>query len=1616
MTVKIEIQFATMGEAKAVQAWAAIQRSQASYLSESKRTSAETLKGAGNFQIFDKNGRQAFSSLTSQARTLAQSMSGISMPTFSGVAGAGATVALAALGSMLKDMKALIDRQENARVATLPLAELTRDVRINFVPDESLANKDIEKRIALMAKRTRSTQQVCAAVMAQALSAKGGLSNEEAFSTGEAALRLKPNDSVTASAMSSRTMDISQIQKAYGQNADPGAVLGFFLEVQAAARQSSIEKTGQTAVPAISNAMLRGDTAEQAAERFAAMTQLGKDAEGNLTKTADINLQDQMNEFRLAKDGYKQIFKEMPGLEQSEDFARLRAAQSPTEQIKVVQSSPQLQEGFLRHESFRAGQSGVAEQIILNTPEWQAQLGASQRTIKPITDDSKKLYEQKIQELDAGEHQPVLTASQEVSSAIEAKQTSGPNARAGGVRKNLKDVLEQLDSNSEIGKYVAEKKFDFTVNNDMPELSGLETVQNLIERHRDRRPEKPADKQRWKSDYDLLQILEKSLKNQARSYGVPVSDEPGLGDPRNIRKALQQRVEENAQSYNLSGNPTHQDKLRRAENDLEAFDARHPELRPKEPTESATAKQGGQFSIPDLSSPKKEGEAPAAAQPQPAVETSAVDTTQPMAMPWGQMRPAEFYLGASMLGATETTPDVADASRITRTQAESPAVEPAAEAPQRSNSRSPIVEKALATAEREGIPEITPESLSETATQFGGDQAGLAKHVAGIFRDHAEQRRLKAAQVDRFTAIPPGMLVGPDVSEPPAAPQQPDMMTRLSGWMLGRTPAAPMPPSDLKGQWKDPSADRLDLAANEIQYETPQQTGSPQYEQQRRTEHEAEIASLLPPPVLEPATPATITQQSEPDRVLPAKPTPVVADASRVARMRDASPTIEPATPATITQQSEPDRVLPAKPTPVVADASRVVRMRDASPTLEPAAPATITQQSEPDQIVATPPTSIAPPVAHAARVPIAQPTIELATPATITQQSEADRVLPASTTPVVADASRVVRMQDASPTIEPAAPATITQQSEPDRVLPAKPTPVVADASRVVRMQDASPTLEPAAPATITQQSEADRVLPAKPTPVVADASRVVRMQDASPTDAIIERELASADENNLKNVSREGLTQSAAEFGDNTQGFAEHVAGFFRQQAASRREESAITTYKDNRTEPEQPGLMTQLSGWALGRTPPEVVQPTLGTSEVDPSADRLEKTANDIQYEIPSATAVAAVPPNKIPDDFLHPTAPSLNPTLDPALAELIQNNSNNPLTPLMDTEEFPRPSTEPAWAAADPANVMGLTPLQDPVTEAARVPEMSLAAEFTRDETTLPQMANVGQPPIANGNDFLTTDDEQQTTDNEPLTTNVKTWPKRELSEKENATWARINAKRGKRQPMSDKAQASMDRVNAGENSEVSKTSEFSRDTMARVQSGEKPKPAMSDKANAIMAKIAAMRVPSITPVERPAAGPILEPAAAPRLPATPRDEIAKLLKQHKEKPTRVPGGMRSGKPRSEKQLATKSKDASYRKEQSATRRKTQRSKAAPSSMSRPQVTNTSAETASVNMSPTNTLLSQLVKGQEALAAAFRGIAEQARQPVPVTISMKEPTWRNPTQRPNYQFNAEALNVS
>ncbi len=63
MTVKIEIEFASMGEANAVRAWAAIQRGQATYLSDAKKLSAETLKGAGVFTTLDGNARKTFDSM-----------------------------------------------------------------------------------------------------------------------------------------------------------------------------------------------------------------------------------------------------------------------------------------------------------------------------------------------------------------------------------------------------------------------------------------------------------------------------------------------------------------------------------------------------------------------------------------------------------------------------------------------------------------------------------------------------------------------------------------------------------------------------------------------------------------------------------------------------------------------------------------------------------------------------------------------------------------------------------------------------------------------------------------------------------------------------------------------------------------------------------------------------------------------------------------------------------------------------------------------------------------------------------------------------------------------------------------------------------------------------------------------------------------------------------------------------------------------------------------------------------------------------------------------------------------------------------------------------------------
>lgn len=360
---------------------------------------------------------------------------------------------LQAVQTLRREHEELVNRQKAAEFRTLTGAEAVRRARVAFIPDATLADQDLESTLQGIGQRTRSQIQTVAAATTSAFSAKGDLSNQVALQAVEQALRLLPEDLETATTLSGRALDIAKLTG----SRDIAANIGFIQNVQQAARVTSLEKVGATSVRAINAVVQAGGTAEQGAELFAAATQLTGDEEGRLTSTGVARLAEQLSKFvpqRVAREKDPDFgrfrAKDARGefLIPDQQVAAFDAAADPLARLQVLNRSAELQRAFLAQASFDASVAPTMRALIQGTPEALDQLRQAQQTIRPIAGNEagqRALFEEKVQQLERGRFQPVLTARQRQQVALEQFELDPQAAAAQTARESLQTVFRKIN-------------------------------------------------------------------------------------------------------------------------------------------------------------------------------------------------------------------------------------------------------------------------------------------------------------------------------------------------------------------------------------------------------------------------------------------------------------------------------------------------------------------------------------------------------------------------------------------------------------------------------------------------------------------------------------------------------------------------------------------------------------------------------------------------------------------------------------------------------------------------------------------------------------------------------------------------------------------------------------------------------------------------------------------------------------------------------------------------------------------------------------------------------------------------------------------------------------------
>lgn len=347
------------------------------------------------------------------------------------------------------EFEATAKKQEAARVATLAPAQSLRMAKLNFNPDQTMGTKDFDPAVLALAKSESAPVEVVATALSDALSAKGSATNKQVFEAVRQALKVAPEDAGFAKTLAGGFLDIAK----FSGVKDISHIPGMLLQTQSASRVTDPGKVGENLLPGIAGLVAKGDTPEQAAELVSALTQLGIEKKGETTSTAAISLGGQLMDF-VPKRATKGKFKgQLVGKDSQGEFgipdsqfSQFDAAKSPTDRIKVLHQSPELQRAFISGSSFEKKMEEPIRQMIRGTQKAQKEWQTSQNLIQAPGPHQAKVFREKIAFADSGELIDSLKADQELKARTEAHQLGDtPTQRFAFARKTVEETLSKID-------------------------------------------------------------------------------------------------------------------------------------------------------------------------------------------------------------------------------------------------------------------------------------------------------------------------------------------------------------------------------------------------------------------------------------------------------------------------------------------------------------------------------------------------------------------------------------------------------------------------------------------------------------------------------------------------------------------------------------------------------------------------------------------------------------------------------------------------------------------------------------------------------------------------------------------------------------------------------------------------------------------------------------------------------------------------------------------------------------------------------------------------------------------------------------------------------------------
>lgn len=227
------------------------------------------------------------------------------------------------------------------------LQKTTAQPQGNFLRNLGLASDEERKaavaKIEAVSRATGVSQGTLYSAGSTALSAKGDLTNMQAFDAVQMAAQIAPDNPQEMASAAGGLLDLVGLTG----TASSSHNAGFMLQMGAASRVKSLDQINQNLVPAAIGVKSFGGTAGEAASLTATYTQLMKDVTGAQSGTASISLAKQLAEFLPATSTYKTDASGQKKLDR-----RGTGLSETDERIRYMQQHPELLDQFMGQATF----------------------------------------------------------------------------------------------------------------------------------------------------------------------------------------------------------------------------------------------------------------------------------------------------------------------------------------------------------------------------------------------------------------------------------------------------------------------------------------------------------------------------------------------------------------------------------------------------------------------------------------------------------------------------------------------------------------------------------------------------------------------------------------------------------------------------------------------------------------------------------------------------------------------------------------------------------------------------------------------------------------------------------------------------------------------------------------------------------------------------------------------------------------------------------------------------------------------------------------------------------------------------------------------------------------